>query len=154
MRFVYDDGGRKDAGYKGSAGDCLARSLAIAAQIPYTDAYALINDHASKERRSKGRSSARNGVYAPTAKKVLAALGWEWVPTMGIGVGCRVHLTPDELPAGRLVVRLSKHFTAVVDGVIRDTFDPNDREVWYTPDGTPINAGPRCVYGYWRKGGE
>ena len=26
--FVYDDGGRKDAGYKGDAGDCVCRAIA------------------------------------------------------------------------------------------------------------------------------
>ena len=30
MRHVYNDGGRKAAGYKGDAGDCVARAIAIA----------------------------------------------------------------------------------------------------------------------------
>jgi hypothetical protein len=55
---------------------------------------------------------------------------------MFIGQGCKVHLREGELPMGRLVVNLSKHFTAVIDGVVYDTHDP-------TRDGT------RCVYGYW-----
>ena len=37
---------------------------------------------------------------------------------------------------GRLVVSLSRHWTAVIDGVIFDTHDPSRR-------------GTRCVYGYW-----
>jgi hypothetical protein len=31
--WVYDDGGRADAGFKGKAGDCVARAIAIAAAI-------------------------------------------------------------------------------------------------------------------------
>jgi len=30
MRHVYNDGGRKACGYKGDAGDCVARAIAIA----------------------------------------------------------------------------------------------------------------------------
>ena len=52
-----------------------------------------------------------------------------------IGRGCTVHLRAEELPTGRLVVSLSKHVTAVVNGVIRDTHDPS-------------HGGTRCVYGY------
>ena len=38
---------------------------------------------------------------------------------MHIGSGCKVHLRDGELPSGRLVVSVSKHMVAVVDGVIR-----------------------------------
>ena len=30
MRHAYNDGGREAAGYKGDAGDCVARAIAIA----------------------------------------------------------------------------------------------------------------------------
>lgn len=55
---------------------------------------------------------------------------------MLIGQGCRVHLRQGELPHGRLVVSVSKHLTAVIDGVIYDTHDPS-------------RGGMRCVYGYY-----
>jgi hypothetical protein len=35
-KFRYDDGGRKAAGFKGRAGDCVTRAIAIAAQLPYS----------------------------------------------------------------------------------------------------------------------
>lgn len=57
---------------------------------------------------------------------------------MGIGTGCTVHLRDGELPRGRLIVAVSKHIVAVVDGVIHDTHDPSRDET-------------RCVYGYWQK---
>jgi len=37
---------------------------------------------------------------------------------MSIGSGCRVHLRADDLPPGRLIVKISRHYTAVIDGVI------------------------------------
>lgn len=137
LPWVEDDGGRAAAGFKGDAGDCVTRSIAIATRTPYRDVYRLIHDYAKRERRrSAGRSSPRNGVYSPTTRRILADLGCPWTPTMGIGTGTRVHLAVGELPPGRLVVQCSHHVTAVIDGVVRDTHDPTRR-------------GTRAVYGYW-----
>lgn len=140
MKFVFDDGGRAAAGYKGDTGDCVCRSIAIATGMPYVEIYGALNGHAEKERPPQGRrrSSARTGVRKKVYRKYIAALKWQWVPTMFIGQGCKVHLRKEELPAGRLIVRLSKHLCAVVDGVIHDTHDPS-------------REGTRCVYGYWVK---
>jgi hypothetical protein len=141
LRFVCDDGGRKAAGYTGSTEDCVCRSIAIAAQMPYQEVYDLLNQAALKERRSKRRgkrSSARTGVHKATIRRVLEGLGWHFTATMAIGSGCRVHLREGELPMGRLVVSVSRHSVAVINGVIHDTGDCS-------------RGGTRCVYGYWRK---
>ena len=137
--WTYDDGGRKAAGFVGSTGDCVCRAIAIATQRPYREIYDLINEFAASERRSKrrrGRSSARTGVFGSTQRRVIDRLGFRWVPTMQIGQGCKVHLRADELPRGRLIVAVSRHTTAVIDGVIHDIYDPS-------------RGGTRCVYGYW-----
>jgi hypothetical protein len=68
---------------------------------------------------------------------------------MLIGQGCRVHLTDDELPLGRLVVRLSKHMTAVINGVIHDVYDPQWTTI-FVENGMQRVA-KRCVYGYFIK---
>lgn len=141
MEFVYDDGGRKEAGFKGDARDCVCRSIAIATGKPYKEVYDTINEFAKAERISKRKhrkSNARTGVYTVTTRKIMAYYGWRWVPTMQIGQGCTVHLKADELPKGRLVVKLSKHCVAVIDGVIHDTYDCSRDET-------------RCVYGYFIK---
>jgi hypothetical protein len=143
MRYVFDDGGRSAAGFKGRSGDCVCRSIAIVTGKPYLEVYQEINAIAQTERpnskRRKGkRSSARDGVFKATMHRYLKDLGYQWVPTMKIGQGCKVHMRQDELPPGRLIVNLSKHTTAVIDGVIHDTHD-------CSRDGT------RCVYGYFVK---
>ncbi|HMD09496.1 MAG TPA: hypothetical protein VKH63_18345 [Candidatus Acidoferrum sp.] len=138
--FQFDDGGRRAAGYKGKAGDCVVRAISIATGKPYQQIYDLVNSLAAYERtgkRKRGKSDARTGVYKTSIKRVMQALGWVWTPTMQIGSGCTVHLRADELPTGRLVVSVSKHLTAVIDGVIHDTHDCSRR-------------GTRCVYGYWQ----
>jgi len=141
MQFVYNDGGRTAAGYKGTANDCVVRAIAIATQVPYQEVYDAINKTASSERRGKRKksiSNARTGVYKQTSKKYLELLGWKFTPTMTIGSGCKVHLRAEELPPGRLIVKVTKHLVAVINGVIHDTHDCS-------------RDGERCVYGYYSK---
>ena len=140
LPWTYHDGGRDDAGFKGSAyGDCVCRAIAIGTGRPYVEVYGELADVGKTDRLTKRRSKKshpRTGVYKPTIRRYLAACGWSWTPTMGIGTGCRVHLAEGELPSGRLIVSVSKHITAVIDGVVYDTHDP-------------CRDGSRCVYGYW-----
>ena len=139
--WVYNDGGRAVAGYHGTTGDCACRAIAIAGQETYQRIYEMINAASRGERRGtrkRGISSARTGIYKRTMHRVMTALGFTWTPTMQIGSGCTVHLKASELPPGRLVVAVSKHYVAVLDGVIHDTSDPS-------------RNGTRCVYGYWMR---
>ena len=84
------------------------------------------------------KDTPRNSMPKIVAKEYLKDLGWTWIPTMFIGSGCKVHLRKDELPAGRLIVQVSRHLTAVIDGVLHDGYDCS-------------REGTRCVYGYWKK---
>lgn len=149
MKFVYDNADPYSSitDFRRATGDCAARAITIATGLKYGDVYHAINDLAKCERkgsRKRGISDARTGVYSSTMKKFMASIGWKWTPTMGIGTGCHVHLRDGELPTGRLVVAVSKHYTAVIDGVIHDTYDPSRPDA-FTGQGT------RCVYGYWSK---
>jgi hypothetical protein len=142
--FVQDDGGRASAGFKPKkAGDCATRAIAIATGRPYGEVHkaldALIVAHEPRKgwplKRGK-KPTAETRMPKAISKRYLRSLGWVWVPTMGIGTGCRVHLQVDELPKGRIIVQTSHHLVAVIDGVIHDTHDPS-------------RDGSRCVYGYW-----
>ena len=166
MKYKFNDGGRVAAGFKGHAGDCVVRAVAIATEQPYMDVYKALGDGCRKQRVTKGhKSSARNGVNVKRKwfKDYMAALSWKWTPTMFIGSGCKVHLTDDELPNGRLIVSVSKHYTTVIDGVVHDTHNPQrnahvtefgaTRELkageWRTSNGIH-RIERRCVYGYWQ----
>lgn len=138
MKFQFNDGGRAQAGFKGRTGDCVCRSIAIATERPYREIYDALNSLGTQERvgkRKKGTSNSRTGVYKQTIRRYMESIGWHWIPTMSIGSGCKVHLTETELPKGRLIVNLSRHSAAIIDGVLHDTYD-------CTREGT------RCVYGY------
>jgi hypothetical protein len=131
MAWVFNDGGRAAAGFRGAAGDCVTRALAIATGESYADIYKEVSQRAGK--------TARNGVSREISRECLMARGWKWVPTMTIGSGCRVHLRADELPAGVVICKCSGHLVTVIDGVIHDTHDSS-------------RDGKRCVYGYWVRG--
>jgi len=142
MDWIYDDGGRAEAGFKGDAGDCVTRAFAIAGGEPYRYIYDSLKELAKAERVTKKRgghrSSVRDGVRKATYRKFAAAHDWTFHPTMVIGSGCTVHLRPDELPSGRIVCVCSGHLCAVINGVIHDTHDPS-------------REGTRCVYGYFTR---
>lgn len=128
--FKYNDGGRKAAGYKGTAGDCGARALAIAAAIPYKEAYTLL---AEANKAAGGPKSARNGISAPLYTKTLAKLGWVKAKSP-VFDGRKAY--PADMPAGVVIARQAHHFVCVIDGVPQDTFDSSEKMVYfyYTKD--------------------
>lgn len=140
QKFQYNDGGRSDAGYKGTAGDCGVRAIAIVTGLSYQQVYDMVNslEKGYKQRKTGKKSNAREGIWQKDAKRIMQNLGFKWVATMFIGQGCKTHLRADELPTGKILCQVSKHYTAVINGVINDTYDCS-------------RGGTRCVYGYFIK---
>lgn len=148
QQMVVSDGGRSKYFDATNVGDCVTRAIVHATGLDYKEVYDGL--HAlMKEANFKGipktakkllklSDSPRNGVSKYIYKEYLESLGWKWIPTMSIGSGCKVHLRGDELPKGKLIVRVSKHLVAMIDGVIFDTGDCSRK-------------GERCVYGYFMK---
>lgn len=146
--FIKDDGGRAAAGFKGNTGDCVTRAICIATGLPYTIVYdrlamgnaaQRITKKSGSHNATRGVCTAAHGIWTKRKwfKDYMAELGFTWHPTMSIGTGCKVHLKQDELPQGRIVVMLSRHMAAVIDGTLHDNYD-------CSRDGT------RCVYGYYK----
>ena len=148
LKLQINDGGRSAAGYKGKAGDCVVRSIAIVSALSYQKIYDDLYNASAEFRKTSRTKLARSlkqkndrprlGTHRVVVKKYLQKLGWNWTPTMFIGQGCKVHLKKSELPMGTLIVSCSKHITVVINGILHDTYDCSRR-------------GTRCVYGYWTK---
>lgn len=144
MEFVYATGGREKYFKATNVGDCVTRAITNATGVDYKEiydrlAYLTKTRRPSKREKKYAHESPRNGVFTRVAKKYIEQeLGWVWVPCMGIGTGCQVHLTSEELPStGNIILNLSHHFSCVKNGVLYDTYDCS-------------RGGNRCVYGYWR----
>lgn len=108
MNYQYNDGGRAAAGITGGVNDCVSRALSIILNRPYTE---LATELAPL--------MTRNGidVYSTTFLNFMRALGFNWIASS-------YRTLVSELPTtGRLVVFTPNHLTALVDGVINDTFD-------------------------------
>jgi len=147
--FVYDDGGRSKSTLdrSKSAGDCVCRAIAIVTGKSYDEIWEVLargNQHESTTKRSKkasaGRYTADRGISVKRTwfKNLMKELGFEWVSVMGIGTGCKMHLREGEVPStGRIIATVSKHWCAVIDGTVHDTYNPS-------------RGGTRMVYGYYR----
>jgi hypothetical protein len=154
MQYIYDDGGRLAAGHLPNK-DCVTRSIAIATEQSYQTVYDSFDRLSLNERRGKyklGISNPSTGIYKRTILKYMRLLGWEWInqascPIAEFNQVCskvscpltRMHM--NELPNGRLVVVVSKHFMAVINGILHDTRDNSEN-------------GERCVYGYFKRLGR
>jgi hypothetical protein len=129
MPYQFNDGGRALAGYKGSAGDCGARAIAIAIGMDYKTAYELLADANKKAGKPK---SARNGISKEIYSDVLKGLGWIWVSAPkfeGRKARC------SDMYLGTVIARQAGHFVAVIDGIPQDTWD----------------CSHKMVYGFWVK---
>ena len=81
LELQINDGGRFAAGYKGKAGDCVVRSIAIVTNIPYQkiydDLYQANEDFRTTSRTKLARSlkqkndSPRTGTHRVVLKKYL-----------------------------------------------------------------------------------
>ena len=132
MMLVYNDGGREAAGFRGKTGDCAVRAMAIALELPYADVY---RELAQANKDSGRKKSVRRGVMKEVYSTVLSKYGWVWHSAPKFhGRKARY----DDLPSGRLIARMSKHFVAVIDGKLNDSWDSRHK----------------MVYGYWVKATE
>jgi hypothetical protein len=145
-RWVRSDGGRRAAGHC-HLNDCVIRAIAVATEKPYHEVHGALaaatiryvktsrSRVAGWIKRSRGGRGLdpSHGSYDAIYRPYLASLGWRFVSTKN---NRKVRLRADELPPGRLIVRVHRHLVAVIDGVIHDTFNSGQ-------------AGRRPVIGYY-----
>ena len=92
--FIFNDGGRAEAGYKGQTGDCVCRSICIVTGKSYDEVYQALAEGNFTQRKSKhskkGKRTAANGINTKRKwfNEYMVSLGFKWVPTMFVGVSC------------------------------------------------------------------
>lgn len=109
--WIYNDGGRAEFGSVASAGDCACRAIAIAGGFAYADVYEALTE--------LNGMTPRNGTFDLASTEYLKRQGWSehrFERTTPVAL--------QDLPPGRLIVRLDGHLSAVIDRTIHDTYDP------------------------------
>jgi hypothetical protein len=129
IRWKFDDGGRRREGHGTAAGDPVVRAVAIVSRRSYTEVF----DEIESFRRY---CDLRVGALPRWLQLYMRHQGWTWTPATFLGEGCTTHLRTDELPGGRIIVRISHGVAAVIDGCLHDVTDCS-------------RNGRRCVYGWW-----
>lgn len=134
--YVFDDGGRKKAGYKGRTTDCIVRAIAIATQLPYEEVYKRIADMRYKWGYSRtgkgGRLPVRpmpQGFRRPKKetrmKRYMKAFGFQKVR---LPRGPKPTYTEAYKKYGNCIVKTTKHICALREGALHDTFDGRTSE--------------------------
>ena len=148
--YVYDDGGRLEAGFKGIAGDCVARALAVFTGESYEQVY---RDLAAANKTAGKSRSARNGLRKDVYEPVYLKYG---LVKVRLPKGPRPTYTEAYGQHGDCIVSTAKHIAAIVDGELRDTFDGRTYEwgdtVAYRNGVTTIEPGgtrERKAQGVW-----
>ena len=142
--YTYDDGGRKADGFKARfARDCSARAMAIASQTPYREMYDAL---AYTKKLDGGKRTARDGMELHISNIVLEQLGFKWKDVNAKDMT----ITQAYELYGDCIIRIHRHMLAVMNGVVRDTWDsrfirkrgkcyqPAVLQIWAHPD----NNGP------------
>lgn len=131
ITFEKHDGGRADAGFRGTTRDCVPRAIAIATGLPYREIYDELSRrqkayYTKKLRESTPRYrrfwerrlkqySARNGVRNEVWRPYLKSLGWQ--PSVG-------YRWIEDFPStGTFIILQHKHMVTIKDGVLYDTYD-------------------------------
>jgi hypothetical protein len=129
MNWVKTDGGRAEAGFKGNTGDCAVRAMAVALGLDYQACY---QELALAHKEKTGKKTCRQGIYKETLDKVLAKHGWTWHPAPKFdGRKARHH----DMPQGVVIARMARHYAAVIDGVVHDSWDSTHK----------------MIYGFWKE---
>ena len=126
--YQYDDGGRYAAGFRGHAGDCVPRALAILLAADYRRVYDLFAELNMRAGRAR---SARKGVHKDVWQPLFRQLGMEAIDLPAKQP--RPTFTQAHVRYGDCIVATTRHLTTIIDGDLRDDRDcrfyvwPNER---------------------------
>ena len=126
LDFVYDDGGRYDAGFRGRpAGDCAVRAAAIVLGRNYREMHKLLGsaNRAFKADNGKADADPSGGVAYGALLSALGELGLFEAEMPG---GLQMTLTEAHNHFGDCVAITDggRHMAALMDGAVRDIWDP------------------------------
>ena len=136
MKFKYDDGGRKAAGWKGkNAADCVPRAISIATGKNYRDIRSDL-DALTTKMTGGLQTTTNNGTPNPVSYRYLDLTGWELVLTKG-------QYLKDIPRNGIYIACIPRHMVTVINGIAHDT--------WDSTKSRRTKCGSPKLEGYYRK---
>lgn len=125
-QFRWNDAGRSTSKRPKQKNDCTVRAIALTCKVSYDEAYDAV--------ATMGRKS---GQRWDIPKKPFELFGnyLIWHPLQAVKGEPRMRCCDMDQISNRMILRISKHVFAVVDGVVLDTSCDYMFE--------------NCVYGYW-----
>lgn len=129
--FKNDDAGRSKSSRPLQKQDCVIRSFALAFNIPYDQSYdsfkaAGRRSHAGTHKNIWKAQLAKHPCVVKTSFPAVKGK-----PRMNLPAFC------NQFRCGRYIVQMAGHLTAVINGVVHDTFAPDET---------------RCIYAVWKVG--
>ena len=164
LDFMFSDGGRELAGYKGDAGDCVTRAISTAIAWESDSRYEYEKHRSelmkrmsswrktsrSKKAKATKSNSVRNGTPQEVYRPYLEDLGWERVSLVKFGDPTRKEMVKEDIPDGVVILEVSKHLVACVRHAVFDTWDCREATIFVEGFATRETK-PRTVTAYWRK---
>jgi len=136
MKWQFHDGGRKLAGYRPHARDCVIRSISIALNLDYKR---------TAKRIAKGLNwddaHWSQGMHSGKYRNFLFKKGWMYISLTG--ERCDTDNAEDRLPKTQLILQMHRHLVACYKHILYDTWDSR------TIRGK--KKYPNTILGYWQK---
>ena len=134
MRWQYNDGGKKRAGFKGESGDCSLRAISIATNQHYRTVKKVM-DQMVIEMTGGLHRSCNNGTPEPVSHRYLTERGWELVLTKNSYL--------NDIPKrGTFIAVSPRHNCAVINGTVQDT--------WRSHQSNRTKTGYPVLQGYYK----
>lgn len=159
MEFIYDDGGRKEAGFGSVRNDCLVRALAISTGIPYQRVWLTASREMKKHgfgpsgdmqeafrRHANNRNLLSNTWLLETQLHIIRQHGYTQVDDGPLTCTEAGWLYPDCL------VTTSSHIAAIVSGKLHDISDWSSHDEYIVDFNHQALAGI-TVEGVWTRHG-
>ena len=134
LQYRRSDGGRREAGFKGTGGDCVVRALALMTGKPYRACYNELAVEAYADVAKNGQKWThdyieRKGVLPRTYAKVYKANG---LVKARLPKGALPTYTEAVALYGRCIAKTRRHVVHLNGQGMHDTFDGRLAHFWAT----------------------
>lgn len=109
--------------FKNKVADCSIRAISLIENKPYNVTFRELSEYALER-----------GLMPDSVESIESFLDDKYIRTCYKYMALKKFI--DEHPRGQYLVTMRGHITAVIDGVVYDTFDPSERIIkcaWYVP---------------------